>query len=69
MLCRPPPVNMIASAVFLAALALACSDKGFWSATATLVIGMLLASLFDDRKPKLVVTISAACLLTYLAIR
>lgn len=63
------PVNMIASAVFLAALALTCSDKGFWNASATLIGGMTLAFVFDDRRPKLVVAIAAACLLSYLAMR
>jgi len=63
------PVTMVASAVFLAALALTCSDKTFWSATITLSGGALMASFFDDRWPKLAVTAAAACLLAYLGMR
>jgi len=63
------PVTMVASAVFLAALALTCSDKTFWSATVTLTGGALLAFILDDRWPKLAVTAAAACLLAYLGIR
>jgi len=63
------PVTMVASAVFLAALALTCADKSFWSASVTLTGGALLAFVFDDRWPKLAVTAAAACLLVYLGMR
>ncbi|MBB3308860.1 hypothetical protein FHT78_000589 [Rhizobium sp. BK196] len=63
------PVTMVASAVFLAALALTCADKSFWSAGATLAGGALLAFVFGDRWPKLAVTAAATCLLAYLGMR
>lgn len=63
------PATMVASAVFLAALALTCSDKTFWSATVTLTAGALIAYVVDDRWPKLAVTAAALCLLAYLGMR
>jgi hypothetical protein len=63
------PVTMVASAVFLGALALTCSDKTFWSATLTLTGGALMAFLVDDRWPRLAVAAAVACLLAYLGMR
>lgn len=63
------PVTMVASAVFLAALALTVSDKDFWHASLTVAGGIVVALIFDQQRPRLAAVLSAACLLCYLALR
>ncbi|CUX67513.1 conserved membrane hypothetical protein [Agrobacterium tumefaciens str. Kerr 14] len=63
------PVTMVASAVFLAALALTVSDTDITRAALTLAGGVLLALLLDGATPWLMVTLSAVCLLVYLGLR
>lgn len=63
------PLTMVASAVFLVALALTFSDSGLTRAALMLAGGVFLALLFDGAKPWLMVALSATCLLVYLGLR
>ena len=63
------PVTMVASAVFLAALALAVSDRGLWYAAVAIGGSLLVALVFDQDNPRMTAALSVACLLSYVALR
>ncbi|EJB06165.1 hypothetical protein Rleg9DRAFT_5091 [Rhizobium leguminosarum bv. trifolii WSM597] len=66
---KSAPVTIVASAVFLGTLAFTVSDQNLWATSAILVLGLLLATLFDDARPKLTIALSAISLAAYLSLR
>lgn len=62
------PVTMVASAVFLAAIAFTVSDQ-LWAMPIVLTFSLWLASLLDDFKPNMTIAISVVSLATYLGLR
>ncbi|WP_105403738.1 MULTISPECIES: hypothetical protein [unclassified Neorhizobium] len=63
------PLTMVASAVFLTALALTIADTDVLRAALTLASGLLFAVLLDGLRPTLLVALSVACLIAYLGLR
>ncbi len=63
------PVTMVASAVFLAAIAFTVSDQKLWAFPIVLTLSLWLASLFDDVKPNKTIAVSVVSLATYLGLR
>lgn len=63
------PVTMVASAVFLAAIAFTVSDQKLWAMPIVLTLSLWLASLLDDFKPNMTIAISVVSLATYLGLR
>lgn len=66
---KSAPVTIVASAVFLAAIAFTVSDQDLWAKSAILLIGLLLAAMFDDARPRLTIALSAVSLAAYLGLR
>ncbi|MBY4590324.1 MULTISPECIES: hypothetical protein [Rhizobium] len=66
---KSAPVTIVASAVFLGALAITVSDQNLWATSAILSLGLLLAAMFDDARPKLTIALSAISLAVYLGFR
>lgn len=63
------PMTVIASSVFLAAVAFTVSDQSLWAKSFILLLGVLLAAIFDDEKPNLAIALSVASLAAYLGLR
>ncbi|MDR9760080.1 hypothetical protein RJJ37_10575 [Rhizobium redzepovicii] len=66
---KSAPVTIVASAVFLGAVAFTVSDQNLWATSAILSLGLLLAAMFDDARPKLTITLSVISLAVYLGFR
>ena len=66
---KSAPVTVVASAVFLAAIAFTVSDQDLWAKSVILMLGLLLAAMFDDARPKLTIALSAVSLAAYLGLR
>ncbi|ACE94613.1 hypothetical protein AMC90_PD00541 (plasmid) [Rhizobium phaseoli] len=66
---KSAPATMVASAVFLATIALTISDQELWAKSVILMLGLLLAAMFDDGRPKLTIAVSAVSLAAYLGLR
>ncbi len=63
------PVTIVASAVFLAAVAFTISDQNLWAKSVVLMLCLLLAAMLDDARPRLTIAIAAASLGAYLGLR
>ncbi|PDT27537.1 hypothetical protein CO660_22130 [Rhizobium sp. L9] len=63
------PVTVVASAVFLAAVAFTISDQNLWAKSVVLMLCLLLAAMFDDARPSLTIALSAISLAAYLGLR
>lgn len=66
---KSAPVTIVASAVFLAAVAFTLSDQDLWAKSVILMLCLSLAAMFDDARPKLTISLSAICLGAYLGLR
>ncbi|MGG7576835.1 hypothetical protein [Rhizobium sp. Nf11,1] len=66
---KSAPVTVVASAVFLAAVAFTISDQNLWSKSVVLMLCLLLAAMFDDARPSLTIALSAISLAAYLGLR
>lgn len=63
------PLTMVASAVFLAAIAFTVSDQKLSAIPIVLTFSLWLASVFDDAKPNMTIAISVISLAMYLGLR
>ncbi len=63
------PVTIVASAVFLAAVAFTISDQNLWAKSVVLMLCLLLAAMLDDARPRLTIAIAAVSLGAYLGLR
>jgi len=63
------PTTMIASTVFLGAIAFTVSDQALWAKSVVFGLGLLLAAIFSDARPKLPVALSVVSLAAYLGLR
>ncbi|MCZ7854901.1 MULTISPECIES: hypothetical protein [Agrobacterium] len=63
------PVTMVASAIFLAAVAFTVSDQKLWAIPIVLTFSLWLASVFDDSKPNMTIAISVVSLTLYMGLR
>jgi len=63
------PSTIVASSVFLAAIAFTVSDQGLWAKSVVFALGLALAAIFNDARPKLPVILSVVSLAVYLALR
>ncbi|MBX4923388.1 hypothetical protein HJA76_27590 [Rhizobium bangladeshense] len=66
---KSAPVTIVASAVFLAAVAFTISDQNLWAKSVVLMLCLLLAARLDDARPRLTIAIAAASLGAYLGLR
>ncbi|WP_434714411.1 hypothetical protein NMA58_26420 (plasmid) [Rhizobium sp. YTUHZ045] len=66
---KSAPVTVVASAVFLAAVAFTISDQNLWAKSVVLMLCLLLAAMFDDARPSLTIALSAISLAAYLGLR
>ncbi|MBB3350352.1 hypothetical protein FHT70_000253 [Rhizobium sp. BK049] len=66
---KSAPVTVVASAVFLAAVAFTISDQNLWGKSVVLMLCLLLAAMFDDARPSLTIALSAISLAAYLGLR
>jgi hypothetical protein len=66
---KSAPVTIVANAVFLATIAFTVSDQNLWAKSVIVMLGVLLAAMFDDARPKLTIALSAVSLATYLGLR
>ncbi|WP_183843567.1 hypothetical protein [Rhizobium etli] len=66
---KSAPVTIVATAVFLVAVAFTLSDQDLWAKTVILILCLSLAAMFDDARPRLTISLSAACLAAYLGLR
>ncbi|NEJ17255.1 hypothetical protein GR211_30445 [Rhizobium leguminosarum] len=66
---KSAPVTIVASAVFLAAIAFTVSDQDLWAKSLILILGLALAAMFDDARPRLTIALSAISLAAYLGLR
>jgi len=63
------PATIVASTVFLAAIAFTVSDQNLWAKSMIFALGLVLAAVFDDARPKLPVALSVVSLAAYLGLR
>ncbi|MBO9177014.1 hypothetical protein J5283_22910 [Rhizobium sp. 16-488-2a] len=63
------PVTMVASTIFLAAVAFTVSDQKLWAIPIVLTFSLWLASVFDDSKPNMTIAISVVSLALYMGLR
>lgn len=63
------PVTMVASAIFLAAVAFTVSDQKLWAIPIVLTFSLWLALVFDDSKPATTIAISVVSFAMYLCLR
>ena len=63
------PITTVATAVFLATIALIVSDQQILAISIIIVLGILLAAIFDSARSILATTISAISLMAYLGLR
>ncbi|NKK96903.1 hypothetical protein GFM02_01135 [Rhizobium leguminosarum bv. viciae] len=66
---KSAPVTIVASAVFLAAVAFTVSDQELWAKSVILLLGLSLAAMFGDARPRLTIALSAVSLAAYLGLR
>ncbi|MBY5403095.1 hypothetical protein [Rhizobium leguminosarum] len=66
---KSAPVTIVASAVFLAAIAFTVSDQNLWAISAILMLGLSLAVMFDDARPRMTIALSVVSLAVYLGLR
>ncbi|AXA42805.1 hypothetical protein ACVMIX_006015 [Rhizobium leguminosarum] len=66
---KSAPVTIVASAVFLGAIAFTVSDQDLWAKSVILMLGLSLAAMFDDARPRLTIALSAISLAAYLGLR
>ncbi len=63
------PSTIVASSVFLAAIAFTISDQDMWAKSVVLALGLALAAIFNDARPKLPIALSVVSLAAYLGLR
>ncbi|CAN7278398.1 hypothetical protein LJR030_002485 [Rhizobium sp. LjRoot30] len=63
------PITTVATAVFLATIALIVSDQQLLAISIIMGLGILLAAIFDNTRSELTTIISAVSLMAYLGLR